>query len=73
MEFEGLVGTMQKKLSLVAGTALTATLFVFFHAVLAVGTIFWVVALIPAVLFKWSVDERKETPVQSIARRRDRI
>ena len=64
---------MQRKLNMVAGTALTATLFVFFHAVLAVGTICWIVVLIPAMLYKWSIDDRKVVPVQSIGNRRHRL
>jgi hypothetical protein len=64
---------MHKKLSLIAGTALSATLFLLFHAVLAVGTICWVVVLIPAMLFKWSIDDRNEVPVQSVANRRNRV
>ena len=64
---------MQRKLNLVAGTALTAALFLFFHAVLAIGTIFWTVALIPAMLFKWSMDDRKEVPVQGVSNGRRRF
>jgi hypothetical protein len=64
---------MHRKLSLIAGTALTATLFLFFHAVLAVGTICWIVVLIPAMLFKSAMDDHKEVPVQSMANRRPRV
>lgn len=64
---------MHRKLNLIAGTALTATLFLFFHAVLALGTICWIVVLIPAMLFKWSMADRKEAIVQNIANRRNRL
>jgi hypothetical protein len=63
---------MQKKLSLMAGTVLSVTLFLFFHAVLAVGTICWIVILIPAMLFRWSLDDRNEAPVRSVSNRRNR-
>jgi hypothetical protein len=64
---------MHKKLNLIAGTAVTASLFLLLHAVLAVGTICWIVVLIPAMLFKSAMDDRKEVPVQSIANRRPRV
>jgi hypothetical protein len=64
---------MHKKLSLIAGTALTITLFLLLHAVLALGTIFWIVALIPLMLFKWSIEDHKRVPVQSAADRRHRV
>jgi hypothetical protein len=64
--------SMHRKFSLIAGTALTATLFVFFHAVLALGTICWIVFLIPAMLFKW-MDDGKAVPVQSVSNGRRRL
>jgi hypothetical protein len=64
---------MQRKLSLIAGTALATTLFLFFHAVLALGAICWLVVLIPAMLFKWSLDDHKEVPLRSVADRRRRL
>ena len=63
---------MNKKLSLMAGTTLTVTLFFLFHAVLAIGTIAWIVALIPAVIIKCTLDDRKEAALQSATSRRDR-
>jgi hypothetical protein len=63
---------MHRKFNLIAGTALTATLFVFFHAVLALGAICWTVVLIPAMLFKW-MDDGKEVPVRSVSNRRQRF
>ena len=64
---------MHRKLNLIAGTALTITLFLFFHAVLALGTICWVIALIPAMLFKWSIEDQKKVPIRSAADRRHRL
>jgi len=64
---------MHKKLSLIAGTALTITLFLLLHAVLALGTICWIIALIPAMLFKWSIEDHNKVPVQSVANRRHRV
>ena len=63
---------MHRKLNILAGTALTATLFVLFHTVLALGTICWIVVLIPAMLWKSSIDDHKEVPAQSVDNRRHR-
>ncbi|MBV8674014.1 MAG: hypothetical protein JOZ33_11310 [Acidobacteriaceae bacterium] len=65
---------MQRKLSLIAGMASTAALLLFFfHAVLAAETICWMVVLIPAMLFTCSLEDRKQIPVRSVARKRGRL
>jgi len=63
---------MDRKFSLITGTVLTVALFVFLHSVLALGTICWVVVLIPAMLFKW-MDEGRLVLVRSVSHRRHRL
>ena len=64
----------QRKLSLIAGMASTAALLPsFFHTVLAAEIICWILVLIPAMLFKCSLEDRKQIPVRSVARKRGRL
>lgn len=58
------VGVMYKKLHLVIGTVFAFALFVVFHAVLAVTTIFSFVFLIPGMLLRWSMDEHKASQLR---------
>jgi hypothetical protein len=50
---------MHKRLNLVLGTLVTSVLFVAFHALLAVTAICCLVFMIPAMLFRWTTDNRK--------------
>jgi hypothetical protein len=64
---------MNRKLNLVAGTVLTMTLFLVFHAVLAVTTVCCFIFLIPAMLLRWPSDSHKEAPVRGAGLPRPRL
>jgi len=55
---------MSKKLNLIAGTLFTLSLFLVFHALLAMTTICSFVFLLPGMLFRWSAEDQKAVPVR---------
>jgi hypothetical protein len=54
---------MHRKLSLISGTLLSLTLFLLFHALLAITATGYFIFLLPWIIFRRSMDERKISPL----------